>query len=182
MSAYSSLQLQNKIALFTLETIANHQFGNKQLPIEQFDLTVKDISISGENKKLIVKANLSGAFSGKVIIKAFPEYNPSSKDIDFRDMELDLDGNDLKSKGIATFASGKILEQLQKTIKIPIKMLVDNLNATIQSNEIQPGVLLQASIIDYRVKDISITPESLAFQLDADAITTIKIQDEQPET
>ncbi len=182
MSAFSSLQFQSKIALSTLETIANHQLGNKPLPIEQFEIIPSDIRISGESGKLIVKADLQGAFSGNVMIKALPKYNAKSKDIDFQDMELDLDGDDLKSKGIATFASGKILEQLQKFVKIPVKMMVDNLNTNIQSNEVQPGLLLQASIIDYRAQDIKVTPESLAFQLDADLITTVKTKDARPET
>lgn len=182
MSAFSSLQFQSKIALSTLETIANHQLGNQPLPIEQFELTPSNICISGEDGKLVVEANLRGAFSGDVTIKAVPKYNSKSKDIDFQDMELDLDGNDLKSKGIATFASGKILEQLQQFVKIPVKMMVDNLNTNIQSNEVQPGLLLQASIIDYRAQDIKVTSESLAFQLDADLITTVKIKDQRPET
>ena len=179
MSAFSSLQFQSKVALSTLETIANHQFGSKPLPIEQFELTANDIRINGDDGKLVVKATLEGAFSGKVNIKALPQYNSASKDIDFQDMELDLDGDDLKSKGIATFASGKILEQLQKFVKIPIKMMIDNLNTNIQSNEVQPGLLLQASIIDYQVQDINVTTESLAFQLNADVITTIKVQDQR---
>ena len=182
MSAFSSLQFQSKIALSTLETIANHQLGNQPLPIEQFELMPSDIRINSEGNKLVVKANLRGAFSGNVIIKALPKYNSTSRDIDFQDMELDLDGDDLKSKGIATFASGKILEQLKKFVKIPIKMMVDNLNTNIQSNEVQPGLLLEASIIDYRVQDIKVTPESLAFQLDADVITTIKTKDTRQET
>jgi len=182
MSAFSSLQLQSKVALSTLETIANHQYGNKPLPIEQFDLTASDIRIIGEGEKLVVKAALRGAFSGKITIKALPQYNLASKDIDFQDLELDLDGSDLKSKGIATFASGKILEQLQQFVKIPVKIMVDNLNANIQTNEIQPGLQLQASIIDYSVQNIKVTPESLAFQLDADVITTVKTKDEELET
>lgn len=182
MSAFSSLQFQSKVALSTLETIANHQFGNQPLPIEQFELTASDIRIIGEGNKLVVKANLSGAFSGDVTIKALPKYNSTSRDIDFQDMELDLDGDDLKSKGIATFGSGKILEQLEKFVKIPIKMMIDNLNTSIQSNEVQPGLLLQASIIDYRVQDIKVSAESLAFQLDADLITTVKTQDKRQET
>jgi len=182
MSAFSSLQFQSKVALSTLETIANHQLGNQPLPIEQFELMASNIRISGEGSKLIVKAALRGAFSGEVTIKALPQYNSASKDIDFRDMELDLDGGDLKSKGIATFASGKILEQLQKFVKIPIKIMVDNLNTNIQSNEVQPGLLLEASVIDYRVQDIKVTPESLAFQLDADVITAVKTRDKRQET
>ncbi len=177
MSAFSSLQFQSKVALSTLETIANHQLGNQPLPIEQFELTASNIRISSEGNKLVVKADLRGAFSGDVIIKALPKYNSTSRDIDFQDMELELDGDDLKSKGIATFASGKILEQLQKFVKIPIKMMVDNLNTNIQSNEVQPGLLLQASIIDYQVQDINVTAESLAFQLNADVITTVKVEE-----
>jgi len=177
MSAYSSLQLQNKIALTTLETIANHQIGNKPLPIEQFDLTPSDIKITAEGEKLVVKAGLKGAFSGNITIKAIPKYNTKTKDIDFKDMELNLDGKGLKSQGIAMFASDKILEELQKAIKIPIKIIVENINAQIKNNEIQPGLLLKSSIIDYNVDGISISPKSLNFQLNADVITTVEVKD-----
>lgn len=182
MSAYSSLQLQNKIALSTLQEIANYQLSNKPLPIEQFDLTPSDIQIAAEGEKFVVKAALSGAFTGDVTIKAIPQYNSTSKDIDFQEMELDLDGKGFKSQGIAMFASDKILEELEKNIKIPIKMFVENINTQIKSNEIQPGLLLESSIIDYRVEGISISPKSLNFQLNADVITTVKVGDERRET
>jgi len=173
----STLLLDAQIALKTLEKIANEQFAGKPLPIEQFKLTAKKIQISSEDKKLVVKAILSGGFKGNATIKAQPFYDKSEKSILFKDIELDLEGKDIKSKGIALIASKTILEQLNQHLKIPLKPLAKGINAQINQNEIQPGIFLKSYLTDYQIKNLELTPQFLKGKIDLEAILSFKIEE-----
>ncbi len=172
----STLLLDAQIALKTLEKIANEQFAGKPFPIEQFKLTPKNIKISSEDKKLIVKATLSGGFKGNVTIKAQPFYDKSEKSILFKDIELDLEGKDIKSKGIALVATKTVLEQLNQHLKIPFKPLAKSINAQINQYEIQSGTFLKSYITDYQIENLELTPQFLKGKIHLEAILSFKIE------
>jgi len=172
----STLQLNTQFALSAIQKIANEQLADKPLPIEQFELKPQNITVQSEGKKLVVKADLSGGFTGNATIKAIPTYNESKKSIDFDDIELNLEGKGMKSKGIALVASSILLEQLNQHLKIPLKPLVKNINAQINQNEIQPGIFLKTYIVDYDFKNVKVTPDSLDFQANVEGLISLKVE------
>lgn len=177
MISPSTFQFNTKIPLATLQQLANKQLAGIPLPVEQFELIPNDIRVNGEGKQLVIRAVMSGSFRGNATIKATPIYNKSDRNIDFNEVDLDLEGTDFKSKGIAMLASKIIEEQIDKHVKIPIKTMVEDLNLQIRKNEIQPGVFLEASIIDYNVNELKVNEQVLDIQLEAEGIFSFKVSD-----
>lgn len=172
----SMLLLDTQIALKTLEKIANEQLAGKSLPIGQFTLTANKIEVSSENQKLVVKTALSGSFNGNATIKAQPFYHKSEKGIHFKDVELNLEGKDIKSKGIALIATKAILEQLNQYLKIPLKPIAKGINAQINQNEIQPGIFLKSYVTDYHIGNLELTPQFIKGIIKVEAILSFKIE------
>jgi len=177
MISPSTFQFNTKIPLATLQQLANKQLAGIALPVEQFELIPNDIRVNGEREQLVIHAVMTGSFRGNATIKATPFYNKSDRNIDFKEVDLDLEGTDFKSKGIAMFASKIIEEQIDKHVKIPIKTMVEDLNLQIRKNEIQPGLFLEANIIDYDLSELKVAGQVLDIQLEAEGIFSFKVEE-----
>ena len=164
----STLRTSCFIDFGTLENFATSFLQKKEFDIKGQKINIQDVRISGANKKLNIKVQVTGSFDGTVFVAAQPIFNQKDKTIQLQNPELDLKGDNLKSKMISLVAEKAIESKMSEFLNFPIQNALDILNQNITSNKVLPNITIKGNVKNVDIPEIEIEKEGLSLGIIAE--------------
>lgn len=130
---------------------------------------VEDIQLWGNNDRVVVNSKLSGSFNGNIYFIGRPEYNPTKRQIEIKDLDFHVDTKNFLMRSAAWMFQGPIKNQMKKAMEYPLdedlRALKASLQASLTNYVIQPGVTLNGSVDSITVENTRVTPTSIRVNL-----------------
>ncbi len=118
---------------------------------------VEDLKIWGNNDRLIVLSQLSGAFNGKIYFMGKPRYNATKNAVEVADLDFHIDTKNFLHKSASWIFQGTIKKQMAAAMTFPLDENIATLKQSVQETlnryEIQPGVVLTGTLDEVKVLD-----------------------------
>jgi len=126
---------------------------------------VQNVAIWHKDGKMVIALDMTGSLNGTIYLAGFPQYNESTKEIFFDQLDYALD---TKSKLIRTanwLASGIILKKIQESCRYSIKPNLDEGKQSIlkymKNYSPMPGVFVNGNVNDIEFKKVQLTNKAI---------------------
>jgi hypothetical protein len=140
---------------------------------------VEDIKLSGNNEKIVVNTQLSGAFNGKIYFIGKPVFNEKKNQIEFADLDYHIDTKSFLHRSASWLLKGILKNQMQKAMTFPLDENIAELKKSVQTTlnhyEIQPGVVLTGTLQDIKVLGTSVSPTSILVNLSSEGKVNVNM-------
>jgi hypothetical protein len=132
-------------------------------------ITIQDLQIWGNEDKIVVNSRLAGSFNGNIYFIGRPRFNAANNQIEIADLDFHVDTRNLLHRSAAWMFQGPIKRQMAAAMAFPLDEnlteLKKSVQETLQSFEIQPGIILSGTLDSIAVQDTRVTPEGLRVNL-----------------
>ncbi len=172
----------NIIAVSTYQdasAIINQNFKGKEFSSGTKKVTVQNVSIWHKNDKMVIALELLGSLNGTVYLTGFPQFNTTSKEIYFDQLDYVIN---TKSKLIKTanwLASGYILKKIQETCRYSIQKNLDEgklkMQEYMKNYSPMPGVFINGTVGSVDFQKIQLTNNAIIAFLSIDGNVNINI-------
>ncbi|MEM1324766.1 MAG: DUF4403 family protein [Bacteroidota bacterium] len=134
-----------------------------------YSVTVDDITLYGQNKKLVVEALLSGSYDGKVYLTGEPFYNNFRNRIDLNNLEFTLNTTNFLMKSAAWLLKSNLRRRIRDNLDIQVDENLANLRELTKNQlknlEFAPGIFLQGDLEKMDITDTYLTPDGIRLEL-----------------
>lgn len=148
-----------------LEEIARKEMIGKTFTEGKKAVTIKEISIFGNQNKLQVEATVDGSVKGKLIFTGVPLFDNTEKQLIITDFDFDIATKNLLVKGATWLMHKKLLAMMEPMLKYSFKEDVESLllafNKSMATYPLSKGVILQGSILNCNLEDVFIGEKSV---------------------
>ncbi|MGL5318346.1 MAG: DUF4403 family protein [Bacteroidales bacterium] len=148
-----------------LEEFARKEMIGKTFTEGKKSVTIKEISIFGNQNKLRVEATVEGAVDGKLIFTGVPVFDNAKKQLIITDFNFDIATNNLLVKGAKWLMHKKLLAMMEPMLTYSFEDDIDSLlltfNKAMTSYPLSKGVTLQGSIQNCNLEDVFIGEKSV---------------------
>lgn len=132
--------------------------GNKKVIIQKVVIWQKD-------KKLIIALDLLGTVNGTIYLSGYPQYNPTTKEISFEELDYVLNTKSILLKSANWLAQGTILKKIQESCRYSIKDNLDegrkNMEKYLTNYSPLKGVTINGSMNDFEFERIELTDKAI---------------------
>lgn len=130
---------------------------------------VEDLSLWGNNDKIVVNTKLSGSFNGQIYFIGRPEFNPEKNQIEVKDLDYQLDTRNFLMRTASWIFQGAIKKKMAASMSFPLDQNIAEVKSSVQQSlvnyEIQPGVTLNGVLDSVAVQDTRVTPAGIRVNL-----------------
>ncbi len=157
--------LTSQITYKEAATLAKQNFAGKKFTFsgDRYSVEVTDLELYGQNDKLVIKAVLKGSINGIVYLKGTPVYNPEKQEIALKDLDFDLDTQNVIYKSAAWLMKGKFARMIEKQMVFQIGQQISEAYVTIGNalshNKVAKGVELDGELKSIQPDKVYLTPE-----------------------
>ncbi len=128
-------------------------------------VTIKNLEIWHKDGKLVIALDLSGSVNGTVYLSGFPQYNETTKEIYFDQLDYVLDTKNKLIRSANWLASGLVLKKIRETCRYSISSNLEEgkqtmLNYTKNYSPV-PGVFINGEIGDLTFQKIQLTNKAI---------------------
>ena len=128
-------------------------------------VTIKTLEIWHKDGKLVIALDLSGSVNGTVYLSGFPQYNETTKEIYFDQLDYVLDTKNKLIRSANWLASGLVLKKIRETCRYSISSNLEEgkhimLNYTKNYSPL-PGVFINGEIGDLTFQKIQLTDKAI---------------------
>lgn len=132
--------------------------GNKKVKVQK-------VNIWQKNNKMIIALDMLGSINGTIYLAGFPQYNDSTKEIYFDQLDYVLDTKDRLIKTANWLASGIVLRKMQESCRYSIKPNLEegkkNILAYLNNYSPMPGVFVNGNVDDIQFKKVQLTNKAI---------------------
>jgi Domain of unknown function (DUF4403) len=140
---------------------------------------VEDIKLTGNDDKIVVNTQLSGAFNGKIYFIGKPVFNEKKNQIEFADLDYHIDTKSFLHRSASWLLKGILKNRMQKAMVFPLEENITALKKSVQTTldryEIQPGVVLTGKLNDVKVLGTSVSPTSILVNLSSEGKVNVSM-------
>lgn len=126
---------------------------------------VQKVAIWQKNNKMIIALDLLGSLNGTIYLSGFPQYNDTTKEIYFDQLDYVLDTKSRILKTANWLASGVVLKKMQDACRYSIQPNLDegkkNILTYLKNYSPMPGVFVNGNIDDIQFKKIQLTNKAI---------------------
>ena len=155
--AVSSYQDASKIIS---KNFAGQEYGNGSKKV-----TVQNVSIWHKNGKMVIALELLGSINGTVYLTGFPQYNETTKEIYFDQLDYVLDTKSKLLKTANWLAQGMILRKIQESCRYSIQPNLEegkqSMMNYLKNYSPMPGVFVNGKIDDVQFQKIQLTNKAI---------------------
>lgn len=130
-----------------------------------YQVEVTDLSVYGQNDKLVIKSGLKGSIVGNIYFKGVPTFDPATSTIYLKDFDYDLETKNVLIKTASWLLQGRFKNQMQQQFRFPIgQQLSDirkNIESTIGNRVLGRGIKLKGKLENMQPDQVYLTPNSL---------------------
>lgn len=154
-------------------------FNNQVFEDGNRKVTVKNVALWHKQGKMIVALNLAGSLNGTVYLSGLPQYNPTTQEIYFDQLNYVLDTKNVLMQSANWLAQGKILKVIQDNCRFSIapnlqegqQKILEYLNNYSPSK----GVFINGKSQEIKFLKIQLTNQSLVAELSVEGQVKVTI-------
>lgn len=130
---------------------------------------VEDLTLWGNNDRMVVNTKLSGSFNGQIYFIGRPEFNPEKNQIEVKDLDFHIDTRNFLLRSASWIFQGTIKKKMAQSMTFPLEQQISEVKNSVQQSllnyPIQPGVTLHGVLDSVAVQDTRVTPTGLRVNL-----------------
>ncbi|WP_298155913.1 DUF4403 family protein [Flavobacterium sp.] len=146
--------------------------GNKKV-------TVQNVALWHKDGKMVIALDLLGSVTGTIYLAGFPQYNDTSKEIFFDQLDYAIDTKSKLVRAANWLASGYILKKIQETCRYSIKPNLEegkqNMLKYMKNYSPMPGVFINGTMNDIQFKKMQLTNKAIIAFLSIDGKVDVKV-------
>jgi hypothetical protein len=143
-----------------LKNFLGQEFGDGKKKV-----TVKNLDLWHKEGKMVIALDLSGTVNGTVYLTGYPQYNETTKEIYFDQLQYVLDTKNNLMKSANWLLSGVVLKKIQESCRYSIQPNLDEGKKQILSYtknySPMPGVFINGDIGEISFKKIQLTNKAI---------------------
>ncbi|MEM9887750.1 MAG: DUF4403 family protein [Bacteroidota bacterium] len=163
------IRLMADIPYEEAEALAVQSIKGEQYSSEKYSVTVEDISLYGQDEKLVVETLLSGSYDGNVYLTGEPFYNKLRNKVDIKDLKFTLNTKSFLLKSAAWLLKSNLRKQIRENVNFYVDYNLSEIRKTTQQQleryEIASGVVLKGNLDDLNITDVYLTPKGIRVKL-----------------
>ena len=155
--AVSSYQDASKIIS---KNFAGQEYGNGSKKV-----TVQNVSIWHKNGKMVIALEMLGSINGTVYLTGVPQFNETTKEIYFDQLDYVLDTKSKLLKTANWLAQGMVLRKIQESCRYSIQPNLEegkqSMMNYLKNYSPMPGVFVNGKIEDVQFQKIQLTNKAI---------------------
>lgn len=159
--------------------IMTNNFVGKEFGSGNKKVTVQNVNLWHKNGKMVIALDLIGSLNGTIYLAGFPQYNGTTKEIYFDQLDYAINTKSALLRTANWLASGFILKKIQESCRYSIQANLDEGKQKTQSYlknySPMPGVFVNGSIGDIEFKKIQLTNKAIIAFLTIDGKINILV-------
>lgn len=171
VAAVSTYQSASKIIT---KNFKGQEFGSGSRKV-----TVQNVDIWQNDKKLIVALDLTGSLNGTIYLSGFPNYNAASNEIYFDELNYVLNTKSILLKSANWLLQGTILNKIKESCRYSIKPNLDegkkNMEPYLKNYSPMKGVFVNGSLDDFVFEKVELTNKAIIAFITTSGKMNIKI-------
>ncbi|MGE0560553.1 MAG: DUF4403 family protein [Flavobacteriales bacterium] len=172
----------NIVAVSTYKEATNlmmKNFKDQEFGDGKKKVTVKNVSIWHKNQKMVIALDLTGTINGTIYLSGFPQYNETTKELYFDELDYILDTKNKLLKSANWLASSYVLKKIRETCRYSIATNLEEAKQEIQkyTSNYSPmqGVYINGEIGSVDFKKIQLTNKAIVAFLTIDGKIDVAI-------
>lgn len=146
--------------------------GSRKVTVQKVDLWHRD-------GKIVIALDLMGSVEGTIYLTGFPQYNPTTKEIYFDQMDYALDTKSALLRTANWLASGLILKKMEASCRYSIQPNLDEGRQQIlkymKNYSPMPGVFVNGTAGDIQFREVQLTNKALIAFLSVNGQISVKV-------
>lgn len=126
---------------------------------------VEAVRVEQVGQRLKVAADLKGSFDGEMILLGKPVFDATKKEIQLKEVELDLKGNNFLSKTMVVFLRKVIEDKISTLLNFPIQKSIDFANQKVKYVPFQDGLFAKGKINTVDIPQVELRSDALIIYL-----------------
>jgi hypothetical protein len=155
--AVSSYQEASKIMT---KNFAGLEFGSGSKKVK-----VQNVALWHKNGKMVIALDLLGSLNGTIYLTGYPQYNDTTKEVYFDQLDYVIDTKSRLMKTANWFASGYILKKMQESCRYSIQPNLDegkkSMLTYLKNYSPMPGVFINGTIDNIQFQKIQLTNKAI---------------------
>ncbi len=155
--AVSSYQDASKIIT---KNFAGQEYGSGSKKV-----TVQNVSIWHKNGKMVIALDMLGSINGTVYLAGYPQFNETTKEIYFDQLDYVLDTKSKLLKTANWLAQGMVLRKIQESCRYSIQPNLEegkqNMMKYLKNYSPIPGVFVNGTISNIQFQKIQLTNKAI---------------------
>ena len=147
--------------------------GKRKIVIQKVDLWAKD-------GRMIIALEMTGSLNGTIYLSGIPNYNTTTKEIYFDQMDYVLNTKGLLTKTANWLLQGIILKKIQENCKYSIKENLEegkkNLLPYLSNYSPMKGVFVNGTLNDFEFEKVELTNNAIIAFITTSGKMNIKIE------
>lgn len=128
-------------------------------------IQVEAVHVEQVGQRLKVAADLKGSFDGKMILLGKPVFDRVKNEIQLKEVELDLKGNNFLSKTMVVFLRKVIEDKISNILNFPIQKSIDFANQKVKYVPFQAGLFAKGKISEVDLPQLEVQGDALVISL-----------------
>lgn len=142
------------------KNFAGQEFGSGSKKIK-----VQNVAIWHKDGKMIIALDVLGSVNGTIYLSGFPQYNDSTKEIYFDQLDYVIDTKSTLIKTANWLAQGYILRKIQESCRYSIVANLEegksNMQKYLKNYSPMPGVIINGALKDIQFQKIQLTNKAI---------------------
>lgn len=158
----------NIVAVSTYEQasqLMTRNFAGQEFGSDGKKVTVQKVALWHKNGKLIIALDLLGSVNGTVYLSGFPQYNSTSKELYFDQLDYVLDTKNRLLKTANWLAQGYILKKMQQACRYSVASNLteaqNNLQKYLKNYSPMPGVFINGTTQEVDFQKFQLTNQAI---------------------
>ena len=145
--------------------IITKNFSGQEFGSGSKKITVQNVALWHKNGKMVIALDLLGSINGTIYLTGVPQYNETTKEIYFDQLDYAIDTKNKLLKAANWLAQGLILKKIQESCRYSIKGNLDegkqSMMKYLKNYSPVPGVFINGSVGDIQFQKIQLTNKAV---------------------
>ncbi len=153
-----AIQLIGKSSLAAIQKIAKTFLIGKSFDFDNKSVTVEDIELYYKDNRLEVSIELSGTYTGLVLLRGEPVFNKKDKAIEIEDLEFELKTRNILMRLAGRLFRKELEKRLSKAMKFPLSHYITALEKLIQTHlegyQVSDHIIINGKLDDIQIAEM----------------------------
>ena len=151
------------------EALAIQNIKGEEYNSDKYSVMVEDISLYGQNEKLVVETLLSGSYDGNIYLTGEPFYSKLRNKVDIKDLKFTLNTKNFLLKSAAWLLKSNLRKKIRENVNFYVDYNLEEIRKMTQQQleryEITSGIVLKGNLDDLSITDAYLTPKGIRVKL-----------------